>query len=417
MNRIEILKQNRQNLYDSAQRLLERAKTEKRDLTSTEETEYRGFIDEMDQMRARIEHVQNEERNDRNAENELRKLHNGRSARRASSEIGEEIREAILTRSNAPIEIVANDDEIRSGYQPGVERRDLSTSTASGLRGTTFWGSLVEHMVDSSAILSAGATVITTSTGEPLVIPKTSAHSTAAIVAEGAEIPESDPTFGKVTLGSFKYGFLVQVTRELAEDVSFDLEGYIAREVGIAIGNGFGAHAVTGTGTGQPRGILTDATLGKEAPAAGFGTQATAGEGGDLLIDLAASLAEPYQRSASAAWLMRNSTLAAIKKLKTSAGEYVFDSDVIPGSGSAGTLLGKPVYLDPTMPAIAAGAKSVLYGDVSRYWVRNVRSVRLDRSDEFAFDRDLITFRGLARLDGALIDTTGAVKYLQHAAA
>jgi HK97 family phage major capsid protein len=74
------------------------------------------------------------------------------------------------------------------------------------------------------------------------------------------------------------------------------------------------------------------------------------------------------------------------------------------------------VYTDETMPAMAAGAKSILYGDISKYWVRQVGTIRFERSEEFAFDRDLITFRGLARLDGALVDNTGSVKAFVNSA-
>ena len=155
---------------------------------------------------------------------------------------------------------------------------------------------------------------------------------------------------------------------------------------------------------------------GPTGTATSFGTQTTAGQGGDLLLDLAASVAEPYARSSSAAWLMRSATLNAIRKLRDSTGRYVFSTDIIPGSGSAGTLLGRPVYTDPTMPAMAAGAKSVAFGDISRYWVRQVNGLRFERSNDYAFANDLVTFRCLTRLDGSMVDTSGAIKYFAHSA-
>lgn len=89
---------------------------------------------------------------------------------------------------------------------------------------------------------------------------------------------------------------------------------------------------------------------------------------------------------------------------------------MVPGSGVAGTLLGRPVFPDSFMPTAAAGARTILF-DWSRYWVRTVGGLRFERSDDFAFDRDVISFRGLWRGDGALIDTTGAIKAWQAAAA
>lgn len=344
-------------------------------------------------------------------------------ARGASSvedrELGDRFRSIIRQNSREPIEVSLPVGELRSGFRPGIERRTLSTTTSGGLVPTSFYNTLQRHLVESSAILAAGATVIQSQSGEPLKVPKTTALSTATLITEGAVIPASDPAFSSVTLGGYKYGFLVQVSTELSQDAGFDLLGFLAEQSGIAVGNAFGADAISGNGTNKPRGLLTDATLGVTGPtgtATSFGAQTTAGQGGDLLLDLVASLAEPYARSHSAAFLMRNSTLNVIRKLRDSTGRYVFDALVIPGSGSVGTLLGYPVYLDPNMPAIAAGAKSILFGDISRYWIRQINGLRFERSDDFAFDRDLITFRGLARLDGALIDTTGAVKYFQHSA-
>ncbi|MQA17308.1 MAG: phage major capsid protein [Pseudonocardiaceae bacterium] len=89
-----------------------------------------------------------------------------------------------------------------------------------------------------------------------------------------------------------------------------------------------------------------------------------------------------------------------------------------PGVGSVGTLLGRPVYLDATVADSGANdAKAVLFGDFSRYFVRMVRGIRFERSDDFAFDQDLITFRALLRADGDLVDQTGAVKHWVAAAA
>ncbi|POH68974.1 phage major capsid protein [Cryobacterium zongtaii] len=417
------LRQKRDTARSNAEVLLHNAKVENRDLTSAEARTFDGLSDSVRSLNGRLEQIQLDEDSSAAAEAAMRSImgQSGGAAftSAADRELAKQFRGVIRSRSFEPIEVHLADDEMRSGFQPGIEQRDLSTSSGGGLLGTTFFNRLQRHMVESSSVLAAGATVLQTSSGEPLKVPKTTALSTAAIVPEAGTIPESDPTLGAVTFGAYKYGFLVQVSYELAEDEKFDLVGYLAEQAGIAVGNAFGAHAITGTGTGQPRGILTDATLGVTGPtgtATTLGTQTTAGQGGDLLLDLAASVAEPYARSAAAAWLMRGTTLNTIRKLRDSTGRYIFSTDIIPGSGSAGTLLGRPVFTDPTMPAMAAGAKSIAFGDLSRYWVRQVNGVRFERSNEFAFDKDLVTFRCLARIDGALTDTTGAVKYFAHSA-
>lgn len=417
------LQTEKKRAWNKGKELLDHAVAQKRELTGTEEAEYRRVTADLELLNARINQIDADERNEAETNAALRNLLGTKGARDFRStedrELDANLRRIINHRSNEPVEIDIPADELRSGFQPGLERRDLATTSGSGLLGTSFYSQLQRHLVETASILSAGATVLRAETGEPIKIPKSTAYSAATIIAEGATITESEPTLGTVTLGAYGYKFLTQVSYELAQDSNFDLVGFLAEQSGLAIGNAFGAHAITGTGTAQPRGILTDASLGVTGPtgtAVSLGAQTTAGQGGDLLNDLVASLAEPYARSKSAAWLMKGATLNIIRKLRDSTGRYVFSADVIPGSGSAGTLLGRPVYTDPTMPAMAANAKSIIFGDISRYWVRQVGGLRFERSEDFAFDRDTITFRAVARLDGALVDTTGAVKYFQNSA-
>lgn len=420
---ISRLRNERRNALAAAEQIL--ANAQGHTLTESEEHDYQRKIEAIEAIDFRRAKYEDDERAAQAAEESLRSIMNGPRLRGSAyvtpedRELDTWLRQTIRNQSREPLELQIPQSELRSGYQPGIEMRDQLTTSGGGLLGTSFHGSIQRHMVANSAILSAGATVLTTPTGEPLKVPKSTAFSAATITAEAGTITESDPTLGSVALGSWKYGFLVQVSYELAEDANFDLLSFLAEQAGTAVANGFGAHAISGTGTGQPRGILTDASLGVTGPtgtATSFGSGATVGQGGDLFIDLMASVASPYARSASAAWLMRNSTLAAVRKLRDSQGRYIFTSDIPYGSGAAGTLLGRPVFVDESMPAMGANAKSVLFGDISRYWVRSVGTLRFQRSDDYAFANDLATFRCLARLDGALVDTTGAVKYLQHSA-
>jgi HK97 family phage major capsid protein len=237
-------------------------------------------------------------------------------------------------------------------------------------------------------------------------VPKTTAHSSAALVSpqEGGTIAASDPAFGQLTLGAFKYGTLIQISNELLTDTGVDLEGYLSMQVGRALGNAFGAHMVTGTGTGQPRGVVTDATLGVTG-----GTAVVGAFTADNLIDLHYSVIAPYRASTSCMWVMKDSTVANVRKLKDSSQGYLWQPSL--QLGAPDMVLGKAVLTDPNVAAVALSAKSVLFGDFSQYFVRLVSGVRFERSDDFAFNTDLVTFRALLRADAALVDLTGAVKY------
>jgi HK97 family phage major capsid protein len=145
---------------------------------------------------------------------------------------------------------------------------------------------------------------------------------------------------------------------------------------------------------------------GPAGTAAGLGTQGTANMGTDALWNLVGSVAEPYAEADSAAFLMRNAVNVGIRKLRDTSGQPVN------GLTDRRSILGYPVYTDPFMPAAANGAEYIAFGDMSKYFIRIVNGVRFERSDEFKFQDDLIAFRCILRLDGALVDTASVKTFV-----
>ena len=339
---------------------------------------------------------------------------------RQAAEVARQFRSAIFAKNPAPIEVFAEQlpdewpDDVpepvygRSG-RVRVHTRDLLTTTATQALGTDVYSTIVQHLVETSALMRAGATVVTTETGETLVVPRSTGFVTSAITAEGQPITESDPTLSTVSLGAYKYSNYFEVSQELANDTPTNLMSFLARQAALSLGlgaNGYGDDLINGTGSGQPRGLLLDAGTGVTGPAgtaAGLGTQGTANQGTDALWNLVGSVAEPYAEAASAAFLMRNATNVGIRKLKDTSAQPV------QGLTDRRSLLGYPVYTDPFMPAAANAAEYIAFGAMDRYFIRIVNGIRFERSDEFRFQHDLIAFRCILRLDGALIDTN-AVK-------
>lgn len=404
------LQQRRAGVWEQAKALADKAADENRTFTAEEESSWQALNAELDALDKRIKAVIEGEQRAKDAEDAMNRLSGG--GQRKDKQGG------------APG--AGGDDELRAflrGEGPRafdvrptkpVNFRDLSKLTA-GAGGntvpTSFYDRLVAHLIETSSIMQAGATVLTTASGEVIQVPKTTAHSSAGIVTEAATISESDPAFGQVALGAFKYGTMIQISRELLTDTGVDLEGYLSMQAGRALGNAFGAHTITGTGTGQPRGVVTDATAGATGPtgeSGGFGSQSAAGEGADLLIDLFHSVISPYRMSQSCRWIMNDGTAGVIRKIKTTEGQYIWQPSVI--AGQPDTILGKPVLTDPNVADIGLSAESVIFGDFSQYFVRLAGGIRFERSDEFAFNSDLVTFRALMRADAALVDLTGAIK-------
>jgi HK97 family phage major capsid protein len=385
---VKHLKEQRANAWEQAKALLDTAAAENRDLSAEEEVVYTRMSDEIDALGQRAESLLADEKRARETEEALSKI-------------------------NFTAPPTTEDDSFRkfaTGETRSFEVRDLTkgSATAGGNTvPTNFGGMLWEHLIETAAIAGV-STVFNTTSGENFEVPITTTHSTGALITEGSTLTESDAAFAKRTLGAYKYAYSFQVSSELLNDTGVDLTGYFARAAGNALGNAFGADLATGNGSSKPSGVVQTSTLGKTGSASVAGVP-----NGDDLVDLFYSVISPYRNSDKCVWLFRDSTAATIRKIKDSSGgagvgNYLWT----PGFGAApDTILGKPVVIEPNIAATALSAKSVVFGDMSRYFVRIAGGVRFERSDEFAFQNDLVTFRAILRGDGILADQTGAVKH------
>ena len=403
---IKRLQERRAGVWEEAKALLDTAEEQKRELTAEEEQTYQRLNADLDAIDARAKDYAAAEQRTKDADEAFRALLDKEPApeqqRGAADQETQRVRDWLTGASGSRAL------EIGPSQRMPLDQRTLSKLSAGAGANTvpiSFYNQLVQHMIETSGVLAAGPTVLRTATGEQLQIPKTTAHSaSASIVAEAGTLSANEPTFGQVSLDAYKYGFLLQVSHELANDTGVDLLGYLAMQAGRALGNGFGVHLVTGDGSSKPNGVLTASTLGKTGSASVAGAPS-----GDDLIDLYYSVIAPYRQSPSCGWMMKDATLGAVRKIKDGNGVYVWQPGLT--AGAPDTILSKPVYTDPNMPAVALAAKSILFGDFSTYFVREVETVRFERSDDFAFNTDLITYRAILRGDGDQIDTTGAIKH------
>jgi HK97 family phage major capsid protein len=248
--------------------------------------------------------------------------------------------------------------------------------------------------------------VINTESGADLTIPTLTAYSTATLTAAGSAIGASEPTYSSITLGAKKYAFLIQAAAELVQDSGFDLASHLARQAGNAIGQAVNSALTNGTGTTVPTGIVTAASSGVTG-----GTGVAGAFTADALIDLAYSVDGAVRRLPGAAFMANGQTIGAMRKLKDTAGNYLYQV----GVGYPDTFAGFRVVENPHVPAIATSAKSVLFGDLSSYKVRVAGGIQVASSMDYAFNQDLMTWRFLIRLDGALTHSAH-VKTFQGAA-
>ena len=187
---------------------------------------------------------------------------------------------------------------------------------------------------------------------------------------------------------------MIKVSDELLSDSVFDLEGYIAREFARRIGAKEEEAFFTGDGSGKPLGILAASGGAETGVTAASETAITS----DELIDLFYSLRAPYRKKA--VWILNDSTIKAIRKLKDANGQYIWQPSLV--AGTPDTLLGRPVKTSTYMPAIAAGAKTVMFGDYSYYWIADRQGRMFKRLGELYAPNGQVGFLGSERVDGRL---------------
>jgi len=298
--------------------------------------------------------------------------------------------------------------KMAAGEIRGHEFRAITGSSTGSPVPTSFYNEIVKVARLVNPLLDY-ATVLNTTSGENLQIPSQAGFSTATIVGQGATVSVSEPTFNAfVTLGAYKFSALAQLSRELILDSGVDIIGFLADQFGNAFGNAIGDKILNGTGTVEPTGILTTAATGVTSTAGSAGVFTA-----DNVIDLVYSLDGALRRLPSFALLANSSSIAALRKLKDGSGRYLFDVGV--GQEARDLVLGVPVIEAPSMPSVGTAKTSLAVGDMKSIYIRNAGGLQVDRSDDFAFQTDLSTWRATWRLDSRLVQTNN-IKIFRGAA-
>jgi len=234
--------------------------------------------------------------------------------------------------------------------------------------------------------------MIQTTSGEDLTIPTLTGYSTASLKAEGSALDASDATYSSITLGAYKYGFLIQVSRELVNDAGFNIEAHLAQQAGNAIGYSTNAALTTGDGSDKPNGIITAASTGVTGTATDYIFTA------DELISLQYTLDGAARRLPGVKYMANGSTIGKMRTLKDDAGNYLYQVNV----GQPDSFAGYEVVENPHMASTGTAALAVAFGHLPSYKVRMVGGVDVASSQDYAFNQDLVTYRFLVRLDGDL---------------
>lgn len=259
---------------------------------------------------------------------------------------------------------------------------------------------LVEALEDEVFFRSL-ATVIKTSSGDRK-IPIVTSKGEAAWIDEGGQFPESDDSFGQTSIGAHKLATMIKVSDELLNDSVFNIEQYISKEFGRRIGTKEEEAFFIGDGTGKPIGIFNK-TGGAETGV----TAASTGITFDDVMDLYYSLRAPYRNKAT--WILNDSTVKAIRKLKDGNGNYIWQPSV--REGEPDRILNCPYRTSIYVPELAAGNRVMAFGDYSYYWIADRQGRSFKRLNELFATTGQVGFLASERVDGKLI-LSEAVKTL-----
>lgn len=259
---------------------------------------------------------------------------------------------------------------------------------------------LVEALEDEVFFRSL-ATVIKTSSGDRK-IPIVTSKGEAAWIDEGGQFPESDDSFGQTSIGAHKLATMIKVSDELLNDSVFNIEQYISKEFGRRIGTKEEEAFFIGDGTGKPIGIFNK-TGGADIGV----TAATTSITFDDVMDLYYSLRAPYRNKAT--WLLNDSTVKAIRKLKDGNGNYIWQPSV--REGEPDRILNRPYRTSIYVPELAAGNRVMAFGDYSYYWIADRQGRSFKRLNELFATTGQVGFLASERVDGKLI-LSEAVKTL-----
>lgn len=234
------------------------------------------------------------------------------------------------------------------------------------------------------------ATVIHTASGERK-IPIVTGHGEAAWMEEGGLYPDSEDTFGQTTISAYKLGTAIKVSDELLNDSIFDVEAYIATEFARRIGTKEEEAFFVGDGSNKPTGLFGSAQDGV--------TTAGANITFDDVMDLYHSLRAPYRHKA--VWLLNDTTVKALRKLKDGNGNYIWQPSVVVGQPDM--ILNRPYYTSNFIPDITAGNKVMAFGDMSYYWIADRQGRSFKRLNELYAPNGQVGFLASERVDGKLI--------------
>ncbi len=298
-----------------------------------------------------------------------------------------------------------------------VQIRNAMSTTTTTEGGYTVPAEVAAMVVDSMKAFGGMrqlAQVITTANGQALNYPTSDGTSeVGAIVAENAAASTGEITFGTVAVNPYKYSSnKIALPWELIQDSAIDVVAFVTNRLATRLGRITNTHYTTGDGSSKPYGVMARAATGKTGT-----TGQTLTVIYDDLVDLFYSVNAAY-RAGNTAWTMNDASVAIVRKLKDGSSRPIFvpSWDASLTGATPDTLLGRPVVVNNDVAVMAANAKSIAFGDFSKFIIRDVTGVDIRRFDDSAFALNgQVGFCGWMRTGSNLVNTAAVKVYVNSA--
>jgi HK97 family phage major capsid protein len=408
LKKILELRQKRATLVNTGRELLDKAEKENRELSAEEDQQYEKIMADVDKMGKDIEREEKQASLEKDLNQITDRAHRPdpqaqdkqKVEPRAAKEYRDAFWKALSTGHNS-----LTADQVNLLMNPEIRNMAIGTDASGGYLVPDEFERQIIKELEAENVMRGLATVITTGSGTR-EIPVEADYGSATWLGENAAYTESEASFNQVTLTAFKLGTIVKVSEELLNDSAFNIDRYVASAFARRFARAEEAAFVNGDGAGKPDGLVGSSTQGKVG-ATGQTTSVTT----DDLIDTYHGLKRPYRKNAT--WLLADSSAKIIRKLKDADGQYLWQ----PGlqAGQPDRILSRPAAISDDVPAMAASAKSILFGDISYYWIADRVGRTMQRLVELYAANGQVGFRMYERVDGKLILPEAVVHYQNSA--
>ena len=366
-----------------------------------EQAKFDGFTNEIEQAKSQIK-----------AAEKLRELEADEFFNSGASKIVKPGQEDVTIDALTAMALYMRHGNNVSAEQAVAIRNAMSTTTA-GEGGYTVPAEIAAMVITKLKAFGGMrdvASILTTSTGVAMNWPTSDGTAdVGAIVGQNAAVSGADITFGTIGLNPFYYtSNKIALPLELIQDSAIDVVAYVVDRLATRIARIQNTHFTTGAGTTLPDGVIPKSATGKTGT-----TGQTLTVIYDDLIDLKHSVNRAYRGNAR--YMMNDLSVAVVSKLKDTTGRPIWVPAVV--AGAPDTLCGFPVAINDDVAVMAANAKSIAFGDFSKYTIRDVANTTvIKRFDDSAFAlSNQVGFCGWQRSGGNLLDTAAVRVYVNSA--